>query len=143
MLQPLYPKLMMIERRYHGELTAPPTVDAFGLPSAAERLAIVNSSATSFPTTVSQLTSLEALPIPPSEGLAALSKLTPRMASAALSQSRQLEELGELRSRTAALLQRWHASQCCSGHVEQDQQHRVVRSCSRTLEHFSKCVLQG
>jgi hypothetical protein len=73
-----------------------------------ERLAVVNSCATLFPTTASRLTALQDLPIPSAELSASLIALHPRLAKAELVQKAQAQEMADLRLRTAAVMQRWY-----------------------------------
>ncbi|KAG7009498.1 hypothetical protein G7Y79_00002g006130 [Physcia stellaris] len=88
--------------------------------TTAEILSIISSCASSFPTTVSRLTSVKDLAIPPAEPSAALIALKPRLARMELLQESQGKELAELRLRSAAAIQRWYevsvlgASECWS-----------------------------
>ncbi|MCJ1473917.1 hypothetical protein MMC13_002573 [Lambiella insularis] len=76
--------------------------------SISERLAIINSCATLYPTSVSRLTSIQDLPVPSAESSASLIALHPRLAKVELLQKSQSLQLAELRVRTASVLQRWY-----------------------------------
>lgn len=69
---------------------------------------MVNSCATSYSATASQLTLVEQLKIPDAEQSTALIALQPRLAAAESTQARQGRELAGLRLRTARVLQRWY-----------------------------------
>ena len=76
--------------------------------SNSERLSIVRSCATLFPTTASRLTSIQDLPIPSAESSTSLIMLHPRLANVELLQESQSKEIMDLRLRTASILQRWY-----------------------------------
>ena len=76
--------------------------------SIPEIFAIIRSSATSYPTTASRLTSIQDLPIPSAESSAALIALQPRVTRLELLQESQGRELAELRLRSAAAIKRWY-----------------------------------
>lgn len=76
--------------------------------STSEVLAIINSCATSFPTTASRLNAIKDLPIPSAESSASLIALHPRLAEIELLQDAQTSEMAELRSRSAVAIQRWY-----------------------------------
>lgn len=76
--------------------------------TTAELLAVVSSCASTYPTTASRLTSLHDLPIPAAEHSASLIALEPRLAKVELEQRLQAMELAKLRSRTAAVIERWY-----------------------------------
>lgn len=69
---------------------------------------IVLSSASSYPETASRLTSLKDLPIPPAAASASLITLQPRLDKLVAVQDEQAKEIAELRSRSAAVLERWY-----------------------------------
>ncbi|OCK85233.1 hypothetical protein K432DRAFT_413431 [Lepidopterella palustris CBS 459.81] len=77
-------------------------------PKPSEQLAMVLTEAPAFPTTASQLTSLNDLPVPPTESFAALAALHPRIQEAEVRQTRQAMEISALRKRTGALVIRWN-----------------------------------
>jgi len=72
-------------------------------------LAIILSSASSYQLTASRLTSILDVPVPEAEASANLIDLQPRIARLELLQAEQEKELTELKSRSAAILQRWYA----------------------------------
>ena len=76
--------------------------------SNPERLSIIKSCATLFPTTASRLTSIQDLPIPSAESSTSLVALHPRLAKVELLQDFQSQEITNLRLRTASVLQRWY-----------------------------------
>ncbi|MCJ1433489.1 hypothetical protein MMC27_002851 [Xylographa pallens] len=76
--------------------------------SNPERLSIIKSCATLFPTTASRLTSIQDLPIPSAESSINLIALHPRLAKIQLLQDSQSQEIINLRLRTASVLQRWY-----------------------------------
>ena len=76
--------------------------------SRDERLAIIKSCATLYPTTASRLTSILDIPLPPTESFASLISLQPRIAKIQHLQDSQATELADLRLRSAAVLQRWY-----------------------------------
>ena len=73
-----------------------------------ELLAIISSSATSYPTTASRLTAIKDSPIPSAESSASLIALHPKLAQVELRQEVQGREMAELRLRTASVIQRWY-----------------------------------
>lgn len=76
--------------------------------SANEILAVINSCATSYPTTASRLNAIKDLPIPSAASSASLIALHPRLATVEMLQDAQAREMAELRSRSAAAIQRWY-----------------------------------
>ena len=74
----------------------------------AEKLAVINANAPVFSTTASRLTSVEDSPIPSVDSSVSLVALSPRISRAQHRQRSQAEEFEALRSRSAALLQRWY-----------------------------------
>ncbi|MCJ1287305.1 hypothetical protein MMC26_006653 [Xylographa opegraphella] len=76
--------------------------------SDSERLSIVKSCATLFPTTASRLTSIQDLPIPSAESSTNLVILHPRVAEVEVLQDSQAQEIANLRLRTVSVLQRWY-----------------------------------
>ena len=77
-------------------------------PEIKEQLPIVNSYTTIFPTVVSQLTSIQDLPIPPAEAYLELASLLPRIEKVQQRHEVLEEEIARLRVRCAAVLQRWY-----------------------------------
>jgi len=71
-------------------------------------MAIVLMEAPSYPTTASQLTSLNDLPLPPTETFTSLLALQPRMMELAERQYKQAMEIEELRKKSVVLILRWH-----------------------------------
>ena len=76
--------------------------------SITELLSIINSCATSYPTTASRLDAIKDLPIPPTEAFASLVATYPRLAKVEMIQESQLREMAQLRERTASAIQRWY-----------------------------------
>lgn len=76
--------------------------------TSSELLAIVNSCATSYPTTASRLNAIKDSPIPSAESSASLIALNSRLASIEILQTSQAREMAELRVRTASAIQRWY-----------------------------------
>ncbi|KAI4135766.1 MAG: hypothetical protein LQ347_000401 [Umbilicaria vellea] len=76
--------------------------------TTAELLAVVSSCASTYSIAASRLTTLQNSPIPAAEHSASLIVLEPRLAEVELEQRLQAMELAELRSRTAAIIQRWY-----------------------------------
>ncbi|KAL9084381.1 MAG: hypothetical protein Q9165_008095 [Trypethelium subeluteriae] len=76
--------------------------------SSFQLLAIVLASAPIYSETASRLNSLADLPIPPTPALTSLISLQPRIAKSQARQEEQEREIGELRARTASLLERWY-----------------------------------
>ena len=74
----------------------------------SDRLSIVKSCATMFPTTASRLTSIQDLPLPSAESSTSLVILHPKLAKVELLQESQSKEIAILRLRTASILQRWY-----------------------------------
>lgn len=68
---------------------------------------IVLAHAASFSETVSRLTSVKDLPIPPASASVELSALQPRLDKVKEAQYSQIREVTELRARSARLLERW------------------------------------
>jgi hypothetical protein len=68
---------------------------------------IVLAHASSFPETLSRLTSVRDLPIPPASASADLVALQPRLEKVQEVQRSQIREVAELRARSARLLERW------------------------------------
>ncbi|KAI9882983.1 MAG: 37S ribosomal protein S16, mitochondrial [Watsoniomyces obsoletus] len=73
-----------------------------------EQLAIVMSMVTIFPETVSRLTSVEDLSVPPTETYTGVLKELPRMQKLSAVQERQAHEVAQLRHRSALALERWY-----------------------------------
>ena len=69
---------------------------------------MIESCATSYPTTASRLNAIKDLPIPPPETSAALIALHPRLAKVEMLQESQAQEMSELRRRSASVIQRWY-----------------------------------
>ncbi|KAH8701803.1 hypothetical protein BGW36DRAFT_289204 [Talaromyces proteolyticus] len=69
---------------------------------------IVLSYASAFPETSSRLTSLNDLPVPDAKASIALIELQPRLERLLQIQRQQAQEVSELRTRSARLLQRWY-----------------------------------
>ncbi|KAF2230032.1 hypothetical protein EV356DRAFT_454763 [Viridothelium virens] len=76
--------------------------------SSSQVLAIVLASAPLYSETASRLTSLADLTVPPTPALTSLISLQPRIAKSQARQEEQEREVGELRARTASLLERWY-----------------------------------
>lgn len=76
--------------------------------TTSEILAIINSCATSFPTTASRLNAIKDLPIPSAESSASLIALHPRLNKVELLQESHARDVSELRTRTASAIQRWY-----------------------------------
>ena len=85
--------------------TTPETPDEL---DPAGRMAIVLMEAPSYPTTASQLTSLNDLSLPPTETFTSLVALQPRMMELAERQYKQAMEVAELRKKSVVLIMRWH-----------------------------------
>ncbi|KAL2076197.1 hypothetical protein VTL71DRAFT_1140 [Oculimacula yallundae] len=73
-------------------------------------LSIVMSSASSYPSTSSRLTSIMDVPIPPAELSTQLIDLQPRIAKVEALQAAQNADIAELRERSAAVVQKWYMS---------------------------------
>ena len=74
----------------------------------SEILAIVDSCATSFPSTASRLNAIKDLPLPSAQSSASLIELSPRLAQVQGMQESQAKQMAELRTRTASAIQRWY-----------------------------------
>lgn len=72
------------------------------------QLAMVLTEAPSFPTTASQLTQLNDLPLPPTQSFTNLIANLPRLAAIDERQIEQAREISELRKRNGLLLLKWH-----------------------------------
>lgn len=98
----------------------PTTLDTTSL------LSIILSSASSYPTTASRLTSVIDTPIPPTNLSAQLIDLQPRIAKIGTLQASQSTELAELRERSAMAIQQWYAMNILqSGDVWAEMEGRV------------------
>ncbi|KAL4778062.1 hypothetical protein BJX76DRAFT_363091, partial [Aspergillus varians] len=84
-----------------------PNPDSTNLPLQT-LLSIILSYASAIPETASRLTSLNDTPIPDAALSASLIELTPRMEKLAAVQEQQAGEVGELRVRTARVVQRFY-----------------------------------
>ena len=73
-----------------------------------ERLAIIKSCATLYPTVASRLTSVQDMPISPTESSVVLVSLLPRIAKIKELQDSQAAEVADLRLQSAAILKRWY-----------------------------------
>ncbi|CZT39932.1 probable RO-10 protein, required for nuclear distribution [Rhynchosporium secalis] len=71
-------------------------------------LSIILSSASSYPSTSSRLTSIMDVPIPAAELSTQLIELQPRIAKIEAVQAAQNEDIKELRERSAKLVQKWY-----------------------------------
>jgi uncharacterized coiled-coil protein SlyX len=69
---------------------------------------MVTASASSYPSTASRLTSIRDVPIPPAELSAQLIDLQPRITKVEALQAAQNSDIAELRTRSAAVIQRWY-----------------------------------
>jgi hypothetical protein len=105
---PRYASLRLADRSY-PELFSPDLAekeaDAY---TTTEKYDIVNSCATLYPTTASRLTSINDSPIPPTEALASLIALEPKIARVEQQQEQCAGQVAELRLRTSSLLERWY-----------------------------------
>ncbi len=71
-------------------------------------MAMVLSMASLFPATVSRLTSMEDLPVPPTETYTEILNELPRIQKLSAVQERQAHEVAQLRHRSALALERWY-----------------------------------
>ncbi|KAH7342232.1 hypothetical protein BKA65DRAFT_503697 [Rhexocercosporidium sp. MPI-PUGE-AT-0058] len=91
-------------------------------------LSIIMSSASSYPSTSSRLTSIMDVPIPPAELSTQLIDLQPRIAKLEALQAAQNKDIAELRERSAAVLQKWYVSDVLgAGEAWADVEGRVER----------------
>ena len=92
----------------YPDLFRPNTSDVPTSLTVSEILAIVDSCATSFPSTASRLNAIKDLPVPSAESSSSLIELNPRLAQVHRTQELQAREMAELRTRTASAIQRWY-----------------------------------
>ncbi|MCJ1379230.1 hypothetical protein MMC17_002330 [Xylographa soralifera] len=101
-------EILSLYRNYANIFSRTPEAAERAAFSNSERLSIVKSCATLFPTTASRLTSIQDLPIPSAESSTNLIVLHPRLAQVEFLQDSQSQEITNLRLRTASVLQRWY-----------------------------------
>ncbi|KAJ9645842.1 hypothetical protein H2199_002885 [Coniosporium tulheliwenetii] len=103
--------VMLVQSR-HADLLNPPESPEVseaqpGL-GAPHKLAMVLAEAPLYPATASQLTSLDDIPIPPTESFASLIALHPRIAAVATRQNQQARQIAYLSKKSAQLVLKWH-----------------------------------
>ena len=85
-----------------------PSAESSTTASSRELLAIINASAPSFPQTASRLSTLHDLPIPPASASIHFLALQPRLENLKHLQAEQMEEMKDLRNRSARAIERWY-----------------------------------
>ena len=103
----IWPALTQEDATY-PDLFHPNTTDVPTMLTASEKLAVISSCATSFPSTASRLSAIKDLPIPSAQSSSQLIELGPRLAQAQKAQDLQATEIAELRTSTATAIQRWY-----------------------------------
>lgn len=127
----------MVDARHSDLFQSQPSSDISMSLSTSANFAIVNSCATLYHSSSSQLASIQDIPIPPVQLSNSLIKLHPRLEAVLLLQAAQSTEIGNLRSRSAALMARWQQLAVVGGGkcwVEWDRRIRTLERDMRRLE---------
>ena len=116
-------------QKRHPDLFGPASPSDHEIPSTLDpgaTAAIVLAHASAFPETASRLTSLKDLPVPPAAKSATLVEIGPRVEEAKRVQERQVRQVGELRVRSARLVERWVGLQVGMGECWAEWEERMV-----------------
>jgi hypothetical protein len=100
----------------------------------SSQLAIILASAPSYHSTASRLTSIHDVPLPRAESSAALVALQPRVGKMELLQESQARQMSDLRSRSAAVLERWYEIGVLGGGDCWDEWEGRIGRVERTLK---------
>lgn len=111
----VYAELLKIYKSHPDFFHAPPASEPPSQLSSDAILAIVLSSASAFPSTLSSLTAIKDSPIPDPSESASLIALAEKMKVLEATQMAQAAAIAELRARSEAVIRTWYESSVLSG----------------------------